>query len=150
MRVESSGLACNTSMGESEREIGREATPESQTKVINTREELRDFAKSQRMQIEGNKFKSDTMLMRSFAERVEKMAEEFPELELSPFQKQLLWNALGGADYILFSDAQEETVTGQETTKHGDYAAKSHQINLTLLQVYSFLHELEPIHNKAA
>jgi hypothetical protein len=54
-------------MPESEREIGREATPESQSKVINTREELRDFAKSTRMQIEGNTFKADIMLHYAYA-----------------------------------------------------------------------------------
>ena len=150
MQVERPKLACNTSMPESEREIGREATPESQSKVINTREELRDFAKSTRMQIEGNTFKADIMLMRTFAERVELMAEEFPELELTPFQKRLLWNALGGIDYMLFEDAKEETETGQEVTRHGDYAARSHRINLTLLQVYSFLHDLEGPHKEAA
>ncbi len=137
-------------MPESEREIEREVIPESQSTVINTREELRDFAKGQRMQIEGNKFEADIVLMRSFAERVELMAEEFPGLELTPFQKRLLWNALGGMDYMLFEDAQEETETGQEVTRHGDYAAKSHQINLTLLQVYSFLHDLEAHYKKAA
>jgi hypothetical protein len=88
--------------------------------------------------------------MRTFAERVELMAEEFPELELTPFQKRLSWNALGGIDYMLFDDAKEETETGQEVTRHGDYAAKSHRINLTLLQVYSFLHELEGPHKEAA
>ncbi len=121
-------------------ESGREVTVESeQAQKYNTRWNLLEFARQQRGEFKFNKVDRHTLL---FPRDVEAMAEEFPELELTPFQKQLLLDSLEVVHRIVLENAVQERDT-KPGPDQGDSLAIHAQIESTLLQVYSFLHNLE-------
>src|SRR6266852_5883355 len=127
-------------MVESER--GAMAHVESEkVREFNVQWNLRELARRQRMEYKFNRVEGDTHAI-FLPQEIEEMAEEFPDLELTPFQKRLLYGSLGAIQKRVFENAIKERDSGQDLDPDGKMAMTAH-IESTLLQVYSFLHGLE-------
>jgi len=107
---------------------------------LNARWNIREFVQGQRREFKYNRLESTYAQV--LPDEIEQMAEEFPELELTPFQKRLLWDSLGTIQKRVFENAIKERDSRHEIDQDENMAMATH-VQSTLLQVYGFLHSLE-------